>query len=177
MSDMQRLPDSSILFDFLPAGTAIVLRHTDSKALALLARRILPKARVRHLKVLISNDVCLARQLGADGVHLSEAIFRMGQWRRTIASTPPNFIFTAAHHRLPTTGLRNIDAILMSPVFITESHPRTQSLGVLKFANIVRRTPRPVIALGGITARNIKHIKMCHAFGVAAIGAWQSNNS
>ena len=98
MSDMQRLPDPSILFDFLPAGTAIVLRHTDSKALALLARRILPKARARHLKVLISNNVRLARQLGADGVHLSEAIFRMGQWRRTITSTPPVFIKHLTFH-------------------------------------------------------------------------------
>ena len=174
MSDVGRLPDPTGLFNQLPKGTAIVLRHTDPKALAQLARHVLPRARAYHLKVLISNDVRLARQLGADGVHLSEAIFRSGHWRRTITSAPPNFILTVAHHRLSPTHVTDVDAILMSPVFITESHPDVRPLGLLRFASVVRQSPLPIIALGGITTKNVKRLKLSRTYGVAAIGAWDS---
>lgn len=43
-------------------------------------------------------------------------------------------------------------AILLSPVFPTRSHPGAAVLGAVRFLLLARRSPLPVIALGGMTA-------------------------
>lgn len=43
------------------------------------------------------------------------------------------------------------DAILLSPVFPTRSHPGGKVLGPLRFLLLARQSPLPVIALGGMT--------------------------
>lgn len=43
------------------------------------------------------------------------------------------------------------DAILLSPVFPTRSHPGGKVLGPVRFLLLARQSPLPVIALGGMT--------------------------
>ena len=43
------------------------------------------------------------------------------------------------------------DAVLLSPVFATRSHPGGRALGPLRFLMLARQSPLPVIALGGMT--------------------------
>lgn len=81
----------------------------------------------------------------------------------------------APHRRLATAhGLREIgranrfeaEAILLSPVHPTRSHPGGKSFGRLKFLLLARRARMPVIALGGMTARRFRGLP---AHGWAAI--------
>jgi thiamine-phosphate pyrophosphorylase len=62
------------------------------------------------------------------------------------------------------------DAVLLSPVFPTESHPGARALGSLLFARWARRSPLPVYALGGISAVTIGRITGSGAVGVATVG-------
>ncbi len=45
------------------------------------------------------------------------------------------------------------DAVLLSPVFATRSHPGARTLGPVRFLLLARQSPVPVIALGGMTRR------------------------
>ena len=45
------------------------------------------------------------------------------------------------------------DALVLSPVFATRSHPGAPPLGPLRFRLLARQARVPVIALGGMTAR------------------------
>ncbi|MGV3513306.1 MAG: thiamine phosphate synthase [Novosphingobium sp.] len=45
------------------------------------------------------------------------------------------------------------DAILLSPVFPTRSHPGGKVLGPVRFLLLARQSPLPVIALGGMTGQ------------------------
>lgn len=45
------------------------------------------------------------------------------------------------------------DAIVLSPVFATRSHPGVAPLGSVRFRLLAQRAATPVIALGGMTAR------------------------
>ncbi|MEG3616928.1 thiamine phosphate synthase [Magnetovibrio sp. PR-2] len=172
MSDILRLPNPSVVFGHLPKGSAVVLRHTDPAQLEHLARTILPKARKQGFKVLISNHVHLALRLGADGVHLSQAALRLGLWRRQRAGFRPGFLITAAHHGFRQFPKTDIDAYLLSPVFFTKSHPKTKPMGIMRCVHMVKQSPKPVIGLGGITAKNVGRLKGSGLFGIAAIGAW-----
>ena len=76
---------------------------------------------------------------------------------------------SAPHRRLATAhDLREIgranrfgaEAVLLSPVFPTRSHPGRKPLGRLKFLLLARRARMPVIALGGMTARGFRGLRV-----------------
>jgi thiamine-phosphate pyrophosphorylase len=48
------------------------------------------------------------------------------------------------------------DAVLLSPVFETRSHPGAKVLGPVRFRLIAARSRVPVIALGGMNSRRAK---------------------
>lgn len=50
------------------------------------------------------------------------------------------------------------DAILLSPVYPTRSHPGGKVLGPVRFLMLARRSPLPVIALGGMTRARAAHL-------------------
>jgi thiamine-phosphate pyrophosphorylase len=51
------------------------------------------------------------------------------------------------------------DAILLSPVFPTRSHPGQSALGPVKFRLLAARAMVPVIALGGMNERRARQLK------------------
>ncbi|MDK4807941.1 MAG: thiamine phosphate synthase [Novosphingobium aromaticivorans] len=63
------------------------------------------------------------------------------------------------------------DAVLLSPVFPTRSHPGGRVLGGLRFALLAARCPLPVLALGGMDAARARRLVAPHgpAHGWAAI--------
>ena len=108
----------------------------------------------------------LARALGADGVHLPEA--KIGSAAAIRAKT--GLIVTAAAHSLrPLLKAGAADALILSPVFPTQSHPGAASLRPVRASLMARQAPLPVYALGGITAD--KAARLAGFCGLAAIGA------
>ena len=70
---------------------------------------------------------------------------------------------------------RNGAALLfLSPVFATRSHPGARTLGLARFAWLARRTPLPVIALGGMNAKRGKKLASFGAYGWAGIDAFSA---
>src|SRR5262249_20531067 len=138
----------------------VVRSRTDP---APLARALL---KLRHITVLIAGDPALAMRLGADGAHLPEA--RAGEaayWRARV----PRMVITASAHSLRALNIAHVDAVFLSPVFATASHPERRALNPARANLIVHQARVPVYALGGVDARNAG---LLHGFaGIAAIGA------
>ncbi|HEX7774936.1 MAG TPA: thiamine phosphate synthase, partial [Parvibaculum sp.] len=84
----------------------------------------------------------------------------------TAAAHSEAAIFRAARAR--------IDAVLISPVFPTASHPGAPALGVVRFArlaHLARRLGLRVYALGGITGpASLRRLTGSGADGVAGVG-------
>lgn len=169
MTDNVRLPDPTIAIQGLPAGSAIILREQDPARRAALADRIRPLCRQRNVRLLIANDWRLARVIAADGVHLSEASVQGARsWRKV-----PGWIVTGAAHSpaaIRRAGKLGLDAVLLSPVFSTKSHPDVRTIGPLRFARWVGESPVAVYALGGIDAKGARRLRCSSAAGFAAIG-------
>jgi thiamine-phosphate pyrophosphorylase len=136
-----------------------------------LARRLRRLTKDRGLRLLVAADARLACAIGADGFHLPEAAACSGnrtwrRWRR------PGWLVTAAAHSpraMFASAALAVDAVLLSPVFSTASHPEATPLGALRFARMVRASPLPVYALGGVTAPRMGLIGLSGAVGVAGI--------
>jgi 8-oxo-dGTP diphosphatase len=63
----------------------------------------------------------------------------------------------------------DVDAILLSPVMPTASHPEALGLGWTEFARLVQAAKRPVYALGGMDLESVAMAQQCYAQGVAGI--------
>ena len=156
----ERVSDAALLraVTRLPRGSAVVVRHysLDETARRDLFARIRRAGRGRGLQILRAGDEVTARTWGADGHH--------GGDRRTTTGKP--WLHSMPVHNLAElrTAIRaGADAVLLSPLFTTRSHPGAQPLGPARFAAIARRSSVPVIALGGA--------RPCHARMIQALGA------
>jgi thiamine-phosphate pyrophosphorylase len=179
LTDEQRLADPVAAVAGLPRGSAVILRHygIPKAERATLARRLRAITRRRGNLLLIAADdrggADLARAVGADGLHLSEWLLRRG--RPGWPFRKPGWRVTASVHSLAALRLaaeRGVDAVLLSPIFPTASHPRARTLGPLRFAAWARASRIPVYALGGIDARSAARLRPSRACGLAGIGAF-----
>lgn len=159
MSDDARLPDPRDDARALPEGSAVILR-------GMAVRYAREMRAILGLKLLIANDGALAAQVGADGIHLSEANARHAMHWRT---RHPNWLITAAAHSLRATTAQ-VDAVLLSPVFPTHSHPHTAALGI-RALMIAQQAPVPAYALGGVDAISVRRLDGGAFAGVVAVSA------
>jgi thiamine-phosphate pyrophosphorylase len=167
MTDDRRLEDPSAAACLLPRGSAVIVRSRSGPQRAQLAAEFIALARHRSLIVLVADDPQLAGQCGADGLHLPESRAREAlHWRAQC----PRWLITAAVHSLRAAmHAQGADAVLLSPIFPTESHPGRPSLAPARANTIARRLTLPVYALGGVDWRNAKLIAGRNYAGIAAI--------
>lgn len=171
MTDEVRLKDPVTAARALPKGSAVVLRHTDTRIRAALAERLAPLAKARGFLLLIAGDAALAARVKAAGLHLPEARAREAAHWKTLR---PGWLVTVAAHSLPALRAAKsarADAALLAPVFATKSHRARPHLGASRTLMIARQSPLPVYALGGIDARSIGRLKGGRFAGIAGIGA------
>lgn len=152
----------------LPQGAGVIFRHygwPQDRRRALFDR-VRDLARRRRLVLLLAGDARTARAWGADGWHgrygAAEHVRR-------------GLLHSAPVHDVPQmrAAERNgAHVLLLSPVFPTRSHPGAQVLGRVRFAILLRKARRPVIALGGMNAGRWRDAHASGAIGWAAIDAW-----
>lgn len=155
----ERLGDALLpIVAALPRGSGLVFRHyatppAERRALFVAVRRI---ARARRLVLLVAGPP-VGR---GDGVHGRDA--RRG---RGLATRPVHHL----HDRIAAERA-GVDAVFVSPVFATRSHPGARVLGRIGLARLVRGSRVPAIALGGMTAARARGLP--GIAGWAAIDAW-----
>lgn len=166
MTDDVRLADPIAAAKALPRGAGIILRTRDPQKRRSLALALRIVALERGLFLLIAGDVALARAVGADGVHLPQS--RMGE-AAAIRARFGLLVTASAHSLAALRRARQVDALILSAVFPTASHPGRAALGPARANLMAAQIPLPVYALGGITAKNAGRLDgFC---GIAAIGA------
>jgi thiamine-phosphate pyrophosphorylase len=167
MTDDLALPDPLDAAHALPPGSLVIVRARDAKRRTQLALALRSIAWARGLILLIADDPALARDLGANGIHLPQVRAQeAAHWR----AVHPGWLITAAAHSLGAVlRATHVDAILLSPVFATKSHAGALPLSAVKARLIARTVSVPVFALGGVTAQNA--ILLPGFAGIAAIRA------
>ncbi|MEN9932345.1 MAG: hypothetical protein RIS17_918 [Pseudomonadota bacterium] len=150
LSDARNDPALERALARLPRGSGFIFRHYHLppderlRRFRALARR----ARARGIAVVLAGDPALAMRWGADGsygVPMRCAGFRL-----------------ATAHDLRELGKARrcgADAVLLSPVLPTRSHPGGASLGPARFRRLAMQAAIPVIALGGMNARRARALR------------------
>ena len=135
-----------------------------------LAERLLPIAQGAGARVLLNGNATLARQLGCAGVHWTSAALREASLR------PEGILCAASCHdaaELARAATLGVDFAVLGPVAATPSHPGVAPLGWARVAELLRGTPIPVYALGGLARGDLDTAIAHGAHGVALRrGAW-----
>lgn len=171
MTDWARVAEPATDIARLKPGDAVIVRDYGRPERAAHARALKRLCRQRRLLLLVAADARLARAIGADGLHLPESLVSAPGWRRL---KRPGWLVTAAAHSgaaIARAFSHGADAVLVSPVFPTASHPGGRALGLLRFARLARASRLPVYALGGISARTQRRLKCVPIAGIAGISA------
>ncbi|MFH1806488.1 MAG: thiamine phosphate synthase [Pseudomonadota bacterium] len=178
MTDSQRLPDPVPAISRLPRGSMVIFRHYDHPnrpRIALATRRACRQ--YGHLFV-VANDLHLARRLGADGDHFPE--YHLWQDRAHLRTAKGNTIRTIACHSrqalakiIALPHAARPDAVLISPVFTSLSHPDAPCLGLATFsklAALARQNGLNPVALGGINGKSVGTLVRSAVASLAGIG-------
>lgn len=137
----------------LPRGAGFVFRHYHLDPDARRARfaALAGAARECGHRVVLSGSAGEARQWGADGLYGPAGRIGPGGGRLRIA--------TAHDARgIDAANAIGADAVMLSPVFPTRSHPDAATLGPMRFRALAARARMPVIALGGMTAARAEEL-------------------
>ena len=138
-------------------------------ALKALAVRVLALARGHGAKLLLNSDIELAREIGADGVHLTAV--QLGGARPDLPWCGASCHSAEELRRAEALGA---DFAVLGPVRATPSHPDSAPLGWDRFREIAAGAAIPVYALGGVRTRDLEEAKSRGAHGLAMVrGAWE----
>lgn len=127
----------------LPRGSGFVFRHYH----------LAPEARRARFEVLKRIARSRGHVVILAGTEPWDADGRYGGRRE-------RGLWLVTAHSLREIGRCNrADAVFLSPVFPTRSHPGAGTLGPLRFRLLAARSPVPAIALGGMDVRRARRLR------------------
>lgn len=151
----------------LEAGLKLVQLREKSfsiERLERLAEALLALARPHGARVLLNGDAETARCFDCDGVHWTAARLAAAKAR------PLDMLCAASCHdkaELSRAAQLGVDFAVLGPVKPTPSHPGARPLGWERFAGLVRATPIPIYALGGLERTDLDTAIAHGAHGIA----------
>ncbi len=137
------------------------------------AQRVVALAHAHGAKVLVNSDSALAREIGADGVHLTAEQLRGALTRPDLPWCGASCHSSEELRRAEALG---VDLVVLGTVHATPSHPDAVPLGWEGFREIAKDAAVPVYALGGIVPSDLEQALSCGAHGIAMVrGSWGEN--
>jgi thiamine-phosphate pyrophosphorylase len=157
-------------------GGATLVQLRDKEAsdadFAAQARRLLAVLRPLGVPLVVNDRVRVAREVGAEGVHVGQSVGDVGAVR---AAVGPGTILG-----LSVTNMSELEAVPegvadylgLGPVFATGTKPdHDPPVGLDGLAAMVRRAKLPSVAIGGIGLGNAAEVFATGVDGVAVVSA------
>ena len=147
-------------------NTAIIYRNYNSKIIDILKILNLKNyLKKRKNKFLLSNNIKLALKLGLDGAYIPSFNKDLKHLSYSINS---KFLIVGSAHNLREIRIKELQKV--KSIFLSSLFKQNKNfLGLNKFRNISNCTENKIIALGGISKKNIKKLKLLDAYGFAGI--------
>lgn len=154
-------------------ATCVQLREknlADSSVLAE-AREISALCRQYRVPFILNDNVALAAQCGADGVHLGQEDMDPAEARRILG--PDAIIGVSAHNvaEAKAAVAAGADYLGCGAMFATTTKTNVTALPKETLRAICAAVGVPVVAIGGISKQNLLSLAHCGEAGVALVSA------
>ncbi len=136
----------------LPKRSGFVFRHyhLDPDERAARFAQLLPMLRDAGHWAIVADGFQRAEKWGADGVYGGLDNIAPAEFRWIATAHDEAEIADASEY--------GANAVMLSPVFPTRSHPGAETLGPARFHELAALSKVPVIALGGMNAERAKEL-------------------
>jgi len=120
----------------------------------------------------LANDVKLAINLNLDGVYIPafNKDLSLRKYNRK-----KQFLILGSAHNIPEIKIKErqgVNIIFLSPIFKTKNYKK--GLEIIKFNILSMKSNKKIIALGGITKKNINRLKIANAYGFSGISYFRN---
>jgi thiamine-phosphate pyrophosphorylase len=147
--------------------------YTEWKAIAL---DTLAVCRKHHAKLIINDNVELAKEIRVDGVHLGKEDISTAEARKILGS---NFIIGGTANTFEDIKMHasNVDYIGLGPYRFTSTKEKLSPiLGIEGYKQIINKCKAnnitiPIIAIGGITSNDVAALLNTGVYGIAIASA------
>ena len=149
----------------LKINTGIIYRNYTKKLDKKLVLELKNYCKKKRLKFFISNNFKVALQLKLDGAYIPS--FNI-DFRHLNYKIRKDFILIGSAHNIKEIRIK--EAQKTNLIFLSSIFKKNKNyLGINKFKNIKKITKSKIIALGGVSKKNIKKLKIIDCFGFAGI--------
>lgn len=127
--------------------------------------------REKNIPFVINDNVALAKEIDADGVHVGQEDMEAGDVRSLLG--PDKIIGVSAHsvEEALLAEKRGADYLGVGAAFSTNSKKDVSCISHETIRDICQAVQIPVIAIGGINEINVEELKATGICGVAVISA------
>ena len=156
----------TINIDQQDKSTIIIYRNYSSQKINQLAiLKFKSYCRKRGLKFYLSNDVKLAIKLRLDGAYIPSFNKKFNHLNY---KHDKNFEIIGSAHNLKEIRIKELQKV--NKIFLSSLFKKNKNyLGINKFKYLSILTKKKVVALGGITKKNVKLLKIINNFEFAGI--------
>jgi len=153
----------------LDTNTGIIFRNYDSKNNLNTILNLKKFCKKKGYKFFLSNNVKLALNLDLDGAYIPS--FNRDTKHLSFSLTKNFLLLGSAHNN---KELKIKEKQLVQIIFLSSIFKKNKNyLGINKFKLLAKLTSAKVIALGGISNKNIKRLKLLNYFGFAGISYFE----
>lgn len=157
-------------------GVSIVQYRRDLEDHAAVLAEVLPLRdflRGAGVPLIINNDVELAVEIGADGIHIGQSDMPVAEARALIGPEMILGLTVANDAEMDAVDATLVDYVGCGPVFPTISKGDAPAdLGVAKWAELAARCPVPICAIGGLDVERSRAVRATgHCDGIAVVSA------
>ena len=155
--------------DKLDKDTTIIYRNYSKKSDKKLIIILKNYCKIKGNKFLLSNNIKLAVNLNLDGAYIPS--FNK-DFNHLSFSFKKNFILIGSAHNiseLRIKELQNVQAIFLSSIFKKNKN----YLGINKFKLFSFLVKKELVALGGVSANNLKKLNLTNCSGFAGISFFE----
>ena len=157
-------------------GVSIVQYRRDLDDHAVVLAEVLPLRdflRSAGVPLIINNDVALAVEIGADGIHIGQSDMPVDEARAMIGPDMILGLTVANDAEMDAVDASLVDYVGCGPVFPTISKDDAPpALGVEKWGELAARCPVPICAIGGLDAERARAVRATgHCDGIAVVSA------
>lgn len=157
------------LIDKQDRNTSVIFRNYKINLKESLILGLSNYCKKRKIKFYLSNYIKLAMKLDLDGAYIPS--FNKS-FKHLAYSFKPNFLLLGSAHNLKelkVKELQKVDKIFISSIFKKNKN----FLGVNKFKLLSKQTNKNIVALGGVTKKNYKLLKLFDCSNFAGISYFE----
>jgi thiamine-phosphate pyrophosphorylase len=153
------------------------LKKTKMKEKILIGKKIKKICKKYNVKFLINDDPILAKKLNADGCHLGQRDMNINEARKILKN---KIIGVTCHNSIKLAKIaidNNADYIAFGAFNVSKTKKSRYKAKINILLSIKKITKIPVVAIGGINAKNYKKLLLNKANFLAISGyIWNNKN-